>query len=106
MASIAASALSNICTSQSGTAARIFWGQSGCVFGGTMTILKPIHVLLSPSLHPLYASYTTALRCLPGLPFFRLPHWYGTRHNGDRKQGAVNASTRVRLAPGLDPVAE
>jgi hypothetical protein len=84
MASIAASALSNIYTSQSGTAAWIFWGQSGCVFGGTMTILKPMRVLLSRSLLRLYASYTTALLCRPGLPFFRLPHWYGTRHNRDR----------------------
>src|SRR5262249_60958743 len=97
MASSAASALSNICTSQSGTAARIFWGQSGCVFGGTMTILNPIHVLLSPSLHRLYASYTTALRYLPGLPFFRLPHWCGTRHNGDREQGTVNGTPRGTL---------
>src|SRR5262249_13429562 len=96
MASIAAAALSHICTSQSGTAARIFWGQSGCVFGGTMTILKPMRVLLSPSLHRLYTSYTTALLCLPGLPFFRLPHWYGTRHNADRDKGTGNGITRVR----------
>src|ERR671926_328365 len=70
MASIAASALSNICTSQSGTAARIFWGQSGCVFGGTMTILKPMRVLLSrsrPFFSSLLGSYTTALLCPPGL---------------------------------------
>src|SRR5215813_7497005 len=106
MASIAASALSNICTSQSGTAARIFWGQSDCVLGGTMTILKPMRVLLSPSLHRLYASYTTALLCLPGLVFFRLPHWYGTRHNADREQGTVNGSTRVRLLLIGDPGAE
>src|SRR5712691_160346 len=103
MASIAASALSNICTSQSGTAVRIFWGQSGCVFGGTMTILKPIRVLLSTSLHRLYASYTTALLCLPGLPFFRFPHWYGTRHNVDREQGTVNGSTRVSLLLVCEP---
>src|SRR5262245_48664323 len=100
MVSIAASALSNMCTSQSGTAARIFWGQSGCVLGGTMTILKPMCVLLSRSLHRLYASYTTALLRRPGLPFFRLPREYGTRHNGDRKQGTVNASARVAAAPG------
>src|SRR5215470_15903564 len=106
MASIAASALSNICTSQSGIAARIFWGQSGCVFGGTMTILKPMRVLLSPSLHRLYASYTTALLCLPGLPFFRLPHWYGARHNADRAQGTVNASTLVQQLLVRDPRAE
>jgi hypothetical protein len=31
------------------------------------------------------------LLCLPGLPFFRLPHRYGTRHNGDREQETVNA---------------
>src|SRR5215475_4398949 len=106
MASSAASALSNICTSQSGTAARIFWGQSGCVFGGTMTILKPICLLLSPFLHRLYASYTTALLCLPGLPFFRLPHWYGTRHNADREQGTVNGSTWVSLLLVRHPGAE
>src|SRR5262245_20372269 len=106
MASMAASALSNICTSQSGTTAWICWGQSGCVFGGTMTILKPMPVLLSPFLHRLYASYTTALLCLPGLPFFRLPHRYGTRHNADRAQGTVNASTRVRLLLVRDPGAE
>src|SRR5712691_9265802 len=106
MASIAASALSNICTSQSGTAARICWGQSGCVFGGTMTILKPMRVLLSRSRPRLYASYTTALLRLPGLPFFRLPHWYRTRHNGDRAQGTVNASTRVSLRLVRDPGAE
>ena len=62
-----------------------------------MTILKPMCILLSRSFPRLYASYTTALLCLPGLPFFRLPHWYGTRHNADRAQGTVNASTRVRL---------
>jgi hypothetical protein len=42
MATVAASASPNIITSQSGTAARIFSGQSDCVFGGTMTSLKPI----------------------------------------------------------------
>src|ERR1043166_7546388 len=103
MASIAASALSNICTSQSGTAARIFWGQSGCVFGGTMTILKPMRVLLFRSLPRLYAFYTTGLLYLPGLPFFRLPHCYGTRHNADRAQGTVNGSTRVRLLLVCNP---
>src|SRR2546421_5268503 len=46
MASMAASALSNMCTSQSGTAARIFCGQSGCALGGTMIILKPMLFLL------------------------------------------------------------
>src|SRR5216683_1309171 len=68
-----------------------------------MTILKPIRVLLSTSLHRLYASYTTALLCLPGLPFFRLPHWYGTRHNVDREQGTVNGSTRVSLLLVCEP---
>src|SRR5262249_23960512 len=106
MASIAASALSNICTSQSGTAARICWGQSGCVFGAPSTLLNPIPVLLSTSLHRLYAFYTTALRYLPGLPFFHLPHWCGTRHNGDREQGTVNGSTRVILLLVCKPGAE
>src|SRR5262245_56117023 len=69
MASMAASALSNMCTSQSGTAARIFWGHSGCVLGGTMTILKPmLFLLLSYCLTLLWASYTIALACLPDEP--------------------------------------
>jgi hypothetical protein len=71
-----------------------------------MTILKPMRVLLSRSLLRLYASYTTALLCRPGLAFFRLPHWYGTRHNRNRAQGTVNASTRVQLLLVRDPGAE
>src|SRR5262245_18739703 len=43
---------------------------------------------------------------MPGMPFFRLPHWDGTRHNADREQGTVNGSTRVRLLLVCDPGAE
>src|SRR5262245_55829316 len=106
MASSAASALSNICTSQSGTTVRIFWGQSGCVFGGTMTILKPMPVLLSPlciTSMPLIPQRCCACQ---GCHFFRLPHWYGARHNADQAQGTVNASTLVQLLLVRDPGAE
>jgi hypothetical protein len=37
---------------------------------------------------------------------FHLPHRYGTRHNRDRAQGTVNASTRVPLLLVRDPGAE
>src|SRR5215475_1195819 len=44
---MAASAESKSCTLQSGTTARIFSGQSGCVLGGTMTSLKGMANLLT-----------------------------------------------------------